>query len=282
MVFEALTSPKGAEQHPLRLFFIGFIYAIIAVVFSLWIFREYSSLIMVFLTVVVTIPLMYSTFIYEEKRDFTEDTEELGLLEEHGKAISFLTFLFLGILVAFSLCYIFLPFDLVNMMFDAQIATIKSINADASSIHYGYTVFLDIFFNNIRVLLFCLLFSFFYGAGAIFILTWNASVISVAIGSFVRNRLADFVSASFPGVFGYFHLFSIGIMRYMTHGVFEIVAYFIGALGGGILSAAIINKDIETNKFNKIMIDVVTLVLVAIVILIFAAFIEVYITPILF
>ena len=43
----------------------------------------------------------------------------------------------------------------------------------------------EIFINNMGVLFLCIIFSFLYGAGAIFILTWNASVIAAAIGSFI-------------------------------------------------------------------------------------------------
>ena len=42
---------------------------------------------------------------------------------------------------------------------------------------------------------FCVFFSFFYGAGAIFILVWNASVISAAIGSFVRSNIEKLAAA---------------------------------------------------------------------------------------
>ena len=52
---------------------------------------------------------------------------------------------------------------------------------------------MPIFMNNMRVLLFTILFAFFYGAGAIFIFAWNASVIGFAIGNVFRNKLANAV-----------------------------------------------------------------------------------------
>ena len=38
---------------------------------------------------------------------------------------------------------------------------------------------------------FCLLFSLIYGSGAIFILTWNASVLGTAIGNYIKSKDPD-------------------------------------------------------------------------------------------
>jgi len=48
-----------------------------------------------------------------------------------------------------------------------------------------------------------LLFSLVFGAGAIFILAWNASVIAGAIGIFTKQSLLEI---------------PIGLARYMIHG----------------------------------------------------------------
>src|SRR3989344_1097763 len=87
-----------------------------------------------------------------------------------------------------------LPSDLAETVFSAQLDTIKAINTNvakltgqAFDLSYGMEAFVMIFLNNVKVLLFCLFFAFFFGAGAIFILTWNASVISAAIGTYFRN-----------------------------------------------------------------------------------------------
>jgi len=123
-------------------------------------------------------------------------------------------------------------------------------------------------------MLFCLFFSLFFGAGAIFILTWNASVIGAAMGSFATERL---------GLFGS-HLIGIplSLMRYMTHGVFEILAYFMAGLAGGIISVAIINNDLMGENKKRILRDSVDLILLSIVFLIVGSIIEVFVTPLFF
>lgn len=286
MVLESIISPSKAEKKPWELFFIGVLYSTIGILFSLWVFKQYSSLIMVFLTVTVSVPLMYSTMKVEEFKDLGGGSERF-LLKEHSRAIEFLVFLFLGFLVSFSLWYIFLPPETVQIMFSSQVETINSINAQitgrAITSLFVSDVFKSILLNNLKVLMFCILFAFFYGAGAIFILTWNASVIAAAVGTYVRNNLANAGSLiGLPMVWTYFHVFSSGLLRYLTHGVFEIVAYFIGGLAGGIISVAVINHDFRSKRFRSVLFDALTLVLIALGVLFLAALVEVFVTPALF
>ncbi|HLC98997.1 MAG TPA: stage II sporulation protein M [Candidatus Nanoarchaeia archaeon] len=283
MVLESLVTPFRAEKHPIEMFLIGVVYSSVAIFISMQIFEEMAGIVAVFLTVMASIPLLYSTIKYEEAKDLL-DVPEGKLLREHSKAISFLMFLFFGITVSFTLWYIFLPASTVENLFSLQINTIKSINSGVGmAVTPQFSLFSKILFNNVRVLLFCILFAFFYGAGAIFILTWNASVIAVAIGTFVRNNLAEY--ANFFGltlVAKYMHIFSLGLFRYMIHGVPEIIAYFIGGLAGGIISIAIIKRDFRTKRFKKIIFDAADLILISLLFLVIAALIEVFITPALF
>lgn len=282
MVLESFTSPIKAENKPWKMFFIGFTYATVATFLSLWIFKSYASLVMVFLTVVATIPLMYSTLKYEEKKD-TEISKESNLLRQHEKAIKFLVFMFLGFMVAYSVWFVALPAELVQSLFSSQLQTISSINSQITGAVTSSSIFTQIFFNNIKVLMFCIFFAFFYGAGAIFILTWNATVIAAAIGTLIKNRLAEIMATlGHLTAFNYFHIYSIGLLRYSIHGIPEITAYFVGGLAGGIISIAMINHDLETNKFRNIIMDALDLTMVAIFILFVAALIEVFVTPVFF
>ena len=282
MVFEDLIGPISARRHPLKLFFYGVVFAIISVVFSLWIFPEQASLVMVFLVVFMVMPLMYFTLRDEEEWDWRGYSEK-RLFYEHSKAIRFLLFLFIGFVVGFSLFYLFLPDDTVRQLFSVQLDTISNINGSIT----GGTVELEtlsiILSNNIRVLLFTLLFALFFGAGALFILAWNASVISAAVGTFFRNAIADSANLfGFSKAAVYFHFFSIGILRYLTHGIFEIAAYFFGALAGGILSMNIMRHGFGNRNFKKVLTDTVLLAFVALVLLLVGALIEVFITPLIF
>jgi len=272
-VLESLLTPLEAENRLKRVFVFGFLYTIIGAFLALWIFKESASLVMVFLTVVATLPLIYLTLKFEEENDLKIENERI-LIREHGKALKVFMYLFFGMILGYSLLFIFLPASTTDLLFQTQTNTIKSINSNISGNATISGVFIRILMNNIKVLLFTILFAFFYGAGTIFILTWNASVIGAAVGNFVRSRVLDFAD--------YFYIIPLGIMRYMTHGFFEILAYFIGGLAGGIISVAVINHNVDSDKFVHILKDSIDLFLLAIIMLVFAALIEVFITPVFF
>ncbi len=304
MVFEDLTGPINAKKHPFKLFFMGIFFAAVSAAFSLWIFKQEASLVMVFLVVLMAMPLMYFTFREEEEEDWEMDSE-VGILNEHGKAIRFLLLLFLGFVVGYSLIFLILPESLVHSLFGVQLSTIDSINSNVikSSATNNFIsgklgaldnqllngkltspeAFYLILLNNIKVMFFCLIFAFFFGAGSIFVLAWNASVISAAIGTYFRNGLASYanlVGFSKAGI--YLQLFVAGVFRYMVHGIFEIAGYFIAALAGGIISMALINHGTKSKGFKKIAFDVTILILISFLVLIVGSFVEVFITPMLF
>jgi len=68
----------------------------------------------------------------------------------------------------------------------------------------------------------------------------------------------------------------------MIHGIPEIGAYFVGALAGGIVSVAVIRKDLRGEGTWNILQDALLLIIIAIGVLFIAALMEVYLTPILF
>jgi len=286
-MFEMLINPDKAEKRPWEMFFVGAFYATVSLFLTKWIFSsdpvlsKYTGILVVTFCVMFSIPFLYFSFKREEEKDL-ESVGFFRLLEEHGRALTYLMFLFLGFIVAFSFWYI--VFEDGNENFRAQIETFCLINRptsfDQCISDYGIghisktTAFLtskqkivNIFINNIYVLIFTLIFSLIFGAGSIFILAWNASVISAAIGIFSKSSLINL---------------PIGLMRYMIHGVPEIGSYFVGALAGGIVSIAVIKHDIRSEKFWTILQDSLNLIIIAVVLLFFAALIEVFITPVLF
>lgn len=275
MVLELLIDPKRMVGHPLKIFFVGFVYSLVAVLFSFWIFEGFVSVIMIALLTMAVMPFFHKLIIMEEKKD-VKVKGEFRLLKEHSKTIFSLLWLFVGFLAAFFLLSLFLPPGVFEKVFSTQIDTILVVkNGATGSFFDGFGTVSSIFFNNLQVLFFCVIFSLFYGAGAIFILAWNASVMATAIGSYVREGLAG----ASDHVFNYIHLTSAGLLKYLFHGLPEISAYFIGALAGGIMAFAFVNHDLKGKQFKKIIKDVLNLVLVAIVILFVSALLEVYVTP---
>ncbi|MEK6857421.1 MAG: stage II sporulation protein M [Nanoarchaeota archaeon] len=285
MVVEALMNPFQAEKHPLEVLALGFIYATIALFLALWVFEDQAGLVMVFLTVMAALPLFYQTMIFEEKKDF-QVKSEWGIMKEHSKALVFFMVLFIGFSLAFTVWYTVLPENVSTAIFQPQIKTINGINKEVSGNITGLIsdgeLFRQIFFNNIKVMIFSLFFSLLYGSGAIFVLTWNASVISAAFGKFINLYISYFASNGSIEAVSYFKVVSLSLLRYSLHGIPEILAYFVSGLAGGILSVAIIRKDFSYKRMEKIMLDFSNLVILAIVIVLIAGVLEVYVTPLVF
>jgi uncharacterized membrane protein SpoIIM required for sporulation len=284
MVVESILNAVKAEKKPWMLIVLGFVYCSLGIALAMWTFRDQASMVFIFFTVMASLPLMYNIIKAEEKKDVS-DFHEVALLKEHGKALTAFMALFFGITLAVAFWYSVLPAGDVGELFSSQINTFNAINGRVTGYTgvEGLSNFSRIFFNNIKVLIFCILFSFLYGAGAIFILTWNASVIGTAIGNFIRSSLATAAqNVGMEQVGHYLGVISYGLFRYMIHGIPEILSYFAAGLAGGIVSIAVIRHDFQGRKFEHIVLDAADLLLVAIALVFVAGVLEVWVTPLIF
>ena len=285
-MLEMLINPAKAERRPWEMFFIGVFYASLSVLLVTWVFAQdnvlvkSSGVLVVLFTVLFSLPFIYYTLRLEESR-ITKNRGSIQLLKDHRHAIYAFLWLFVGYTVAFAFWYSILP---TTDAFRTQIETYCMINRpanfndcvaqyglkDASAVLPFLTnkerLFL-IFTNNMYVLLFTLVFSLIFGAGVIFILAWNSTVIGAAIGIVTDYKFSEVW---------------FGFLKFMSHGIFEIASYFIIALAGGMVSVAVINHETGTDKFWDVLQDSLNLIIVAIVILFFSALLEVFVTPALF
>ncbi len=286
-MLESIINPKEAEKGPWKMFFIGLIYASLSLLLVEAFFSKdvvlsnYSGMIVVLFCVMFSLPFMYYSIKREEKDDETAEGM-LSVWTIHKDAILGFMWLFLGFIIAFSFWNVAIG---NSELFNAQLSTYCAINdggnIDNCVARYsqegtqieptgavaGMGRLFSILENNIYVMIFTLILSLIFGAGAIFVLAWNASVIAAAIGIFTKYQISEI---------------PIGIARYMIHGLPEITAYFITALAGGIFGVGVIRNGVRGKKFLHVLENSVILLFVAIVILILAAVIEVFFTPIFF
>jgi len=285
-MLESIINPKRVEKGPWKMFFIGLVYGSLSLLLVSWFFAgdivlsKFSGMIVVTFCVMFSLPFMYYLIKQEEEED--EMVEGFfSVWKMHKDAIYAFMWLFLGFVVAFATWQIILS---DSNLFNAQVETYCMINSPGNieGCVQRYSIenqdlatgaatkemrLLSIIENNVYVMIFTLIFSLIFGAGAIFVLAWNASVISAAMGIFTNYDIKDL---------------PFGLLRYMIHGAPEIAAYFITALAGGIFGVGVIRNGIKNPKFLRIVENVVILLFIAIIILIVAAVVEVYFTPILF
>jgi len=294
MVFESLINFKTAKNKPFLLIILGIVYSSLSLVLANWIFPSNVSLTTLFFTVLACVPLFIKTIEQEEYIDIKSPSEGF-ILKEHSKVILYLCCLFIGFLISFACWFVFLPSDEAGNNFRVQLDTFCKINQggnyEACMNQYGmgsptgYAVFeffggyvtgdalsnaahfWIIVQNNLKVLFVCLVFSFLYGSGALYILTWNAMVLSVAIGYHFKMLLAN--TAPLLAVI-------VSSTSFLKHGLLEMAGYFVAGLAGGILSVAVIRHHYSTPKFRKILIDSLWLFGASITIIIIAGFLEVF------
>ncbi len=285
-MFEMLVNPAKAERKPWEMFFVGVFYASISILLVEWIFKndpvlsQTAGILVVTFTVMFSIPFMFYMFRIEETRSSQSNAGTFQLIRDHRKALWAFMWLFIGFVLGFSFWYILLP---TTETLQQQLGTYCLINQPdnekcvetlISKDQTSPTAFASnkermflIFANNIYVLIFTLVFSLLFGAGVIFILAWNASVIAAAIAIFTRSDL---------------NYLPIAMLRYFVHGLPEIASYFVVALAGGMISFAVIRRDIGTERFWRVLQDSLNLVILAVILLFISALIEVFVTPLLF
>lgn len=257
MVLEKLISLRAALSKPWMMFAVGGIVSVACLLVALIVFGESIGMFTSFLITIAMSPFMANLLRYEEActEDEFKDRRQLSIIQRHSDMLSVYTSFFLGMILTMSIIFLMLPAAQVEVIFEDQISEIQIIRGA----FLNMSIFERILINNVSVLIITFLFSFLFGAGAIFILSWNASVLATAIG---------LASKSIGG----FHGLPMAVMVFFPHGSLEILAYFIGAIAGGIVSAAV-TRD-RSRYFWPVIGDSAKFLLVAMVFLVLGAVIE--------
>jgi len=262
-MLESLISFREINEKPYLTAIWSFVICSIAVLISSQIPMAIPGTTPGFLTVLFSlIPSVYfiTGLIKREERleeRYINHHYEKKFWIRHGKDIFILLFYFAGLTAAFAVWSFFLPQD----FFHSQISKINEIQGLAGGMTgsaIGVENFNRIFINNVQVVLFSFIFSFIFGAGAIFIIIWNASVLGVYIGQLSK------------------HLWHIPIvsLSFLPHGIFEIGGYVCAGLAGGLISAAIIRKN-SSHVLKIITLDSLKILILATVLILIGAGIEV-------
>ena len=292
MVLEAIISPKTSRKNPWIIAILAFVFVTIGVLASDYLGIE-KSIMAITLTAIPAVPFLWRLFDFEEEE--TEQSIVLGsrTIARHLPIILVMSMFFIGLIGGFVFWNIALPSDKAEQLFEVQLNELRNIGAvsgkaistnepnEAANFNEplsGRAVFpIDnnrftstfemLFFHNLGVLLIILLFSLLYGAGAVLVFVWNASIIGTFIATYAKNAAAG-VGVSLISSVG------VSALSLVPHGSFELLAYLIAALGGGILSSAITREAHKTNSFMLVMHDCLKLTAVAIIFLAIGAFIE--------
>jgi len=123
-----------------------------------------------------------------------------------------------------------------------------------------------LFSHNIEYLLAGFVLSIFYGAGAVFLLVYNASFFA----AFVMELFTRWAAASQLTAVSFLHLLP------------ESAGYILMAMAGASLSRALIHEKLTGQAFKNVLKNDVILLIFSVLFILLAAFIETYVTAVMF
>ncbi len=257
VVFEYLFGAKDVEGHPLLMFVAGLIYSLISVPLALYFRQDAASSLAVSLTTIAAVPLILRII------DFEADLLDLypgSVLTREIRVIGLFIWFFLGLVTGYTVAYLSIGQEQFQRVASLQLSDIAFASSVRSTIT-GHALFPGpmglIFWHNLRVYLIGIILSFIYGTGGVFILSWNASVVSALLASQIYKT----------GSIG------AGIMRFLgilPHGIIEYGAYIIGGFAAALISLAILQRDLN----RQLIVDALVFIISGIVLLYIAAAVE--------
>jgi uncharacterized membrane protein SpoIIM required for sporulation len=286
LVIEHLFSSKRIEREPWLVALMAFMFVAIAVSITRLIYfqgppkaESLYGIFIIALAVMPSIPFFLHEIITEEKRqEFRcKGSGFFTVFSCYSRLITFYSYFFIGTVLGFAFCAAILPGEISDAMFLAQQDEMKFFSAPSAqaTAQFSDLQFAEILFHNIQVLILMLVFSFIYSIGSIFLLVWNASLVGIFLESFIRNSFSLY---SKFGLLGFPTAFAVGsftgLIRLLPHGIFEISAFFVASIAGGIMSVAIERRMYRKSNIMEIAGDVVKLLFIAFSLLAIGAFIE--------
>lgn len=271
MVLERLYSVQWIEQKARYAFIMGMSYSVMGIAAAFFLFPKNPGMAAIAFTSLLILPSLHKLLSLEAGQAAREKVFNIWkLFQDHQDIFKIYFFMFLGILLSFAFFSLVWPPLATSRIFAEQASFILG-RATGQAVVYKGSMLSFLLANNLKVLVIALLASLFYGTGAVFIITWNASVWGIIFGLIAKNSAA--AAGTHPAVF-----FILMLIAVFPHMALEAFSYFLGAISGGILSKAVIREKPLTRRFNQIVKDSIMMFVLAIIVLVIAVLIEVFLT----
>ena len=273
MVLEHIFPEDWLEKKGTFAFILGIVYSIIGILISSVLFPGDPALVAVAFTSLLLLPELYKIFSIEERKERMEQHVSFRtLLKDDTDIIRIYIFLFLGILLVYSLGTIFLPSFDTNTLFREQLE-IRLGQGFAGQATFGGLnsgLFWSLLSNNFLVLLACFIMALLTGDGAIFLITWNASVWGTIFGYTAK-------SASLFSGQSALYLFGLIILIVFPHMILEAISYFLAAISGSVISKDVLLEEFASDRFMEVFGFNLYLFLFALIFLLLGAGVETFV-----
>src|SRR3989338_9406007 len=194
MVLEHIFPEDWLEHKGRYAFLLGIVYSVIGLFMASVLFPGDPALVAVAFTSMLLLPEMYKIFSTEERQESIERGINIhSLWADDIGIVRIYIFLFLGIILVYSVGSIVLPDLQSNSLFREQLEIrfgqgfSGNAVSQSSDSFFSTDLFISLLSNNFLVLMACFILALLTGDGAIFLITWNASVWGSIFGITAKN-----------------------------------------------------------------------------------------------
>ena len=254
-------------------FVLGVIYSVIGVLIASVLFPGDPALVAVAFTSLLILPELYKIFSIEERKESLEQHITFkALWKDDIELIRIYIFLFIGILLVYSIGTMILPSFQTNTLFREQLEIRfgQGFAGQAAGGIFSSGLFYELLSNNFLVMVACFILALLTGDGAIFLITWNASVWGTIFGVTAKG------AAAFSGQ-NPFYLFAIVMLVVFPHMMIEAISYFLAAISGSVISKDVILEEFASHRFFEVFGFNLYLLLFALVFLLLGALVETFV-----
>ena len=268
----------------------GVLFTFVAFYASYELFKPFLGLSTILFTVILGIPIIAN--LTKKEADFIK-TKNIGFWKRHRPFINFYVFFMITILsrssiehtieVKLGIPILEIPegavFSLEDLIEEEEVqpkqetSKKKSEMIDLSKLKINkMSEVKSIFKNNLKVMIIAWILSLFFGAGALFLITFNASIFASALVSVILIKVPR------SGILYLYSFLACNMGIMFIHMIPEVSAYFVAAISGALLPAAFINDKLMSESFKKTIKESLILIVIAIAIVYISALIEVYVS----
>ena len=273
MVLEHIFPEDWLEKKGRYAFILGIIYSVIGILIASILFPGDPALVAVAFTSLLLLPELYKIFSIEERQESMEQGVSLrALWKDDVQIVRIYIFLFLGILLVYSIGTMVMPQMQTNNLFREQLEIRfgQGFSGQAVGTLFSGDLFFDLLGNNFLVLIACFIMALLTGDGAIFLITWNASVWGTIFG------LTAKYAAQFSGQ-NHFYLFGLIMLMVFPHMMIEAISYFLAAISGSVISKDVLLENFASDRFFEVFGFNLYLLLFALIFLVLGALVETFV-----
>ncbi len=261
MVLEQFLDRRIVLRHFSFVFLLGLVYVFVAYAVQVFFFPD-QSLAAVLLLTILLLPSLHHVIIIEEK---IESRGSSHFFRRHKTILKCYLGAFLGILAGFLILGFVNPsavsYQMVQLEQDhLHSELIVGFSGQPYVPELGKVVAL--FSHNVWYMLIGFVLSIFYGAGAIFLVAYNASFFA----AFIVEIFSRWTSA--------YSLAGISLVHMLP----ESAGFILTAMAGASLSRALIHEKLTGDAFKNVLKNDFKLLVLAVFFVLLAAFLEVYVT----